>query len=85
LPLPLSLLELSPLVQPVEALSSKENLLKVPLCGTFNKFSGFYKSAKRCIKLKIQKRKAARSAAFLFWILCPNTVDHSYRKIQKFG
>jgi len=35
-------------VQPVEALSSTENLLKVPLCGTFNKFSGFYNSAKRC-------------------------------------
>jgi hypothetical protein len=36
-------------LQPVEALSSPENFLKVPLRGTFKKFSGFYNSAKRCI------------------------------------
>jgi hypothetical protein len=33
-------------LQPVEALSSTENFLKVPQSGTFKKFSGFYNSAK---------------------------------------
>jgi hypothetical protein len=36
-------------LQPIEALKGTENFLKVPLRGTFKKFSGFYKSAKRCI------------------------------------
>jgi len=35
-------------LQPVKALSSTENFLKVPLRDTFKKFSGFYNSAKRC-------------------------------------
>jgi len=35
-------------IQPVEALSSTEKILKVPLRGTFKIFSGFYNGAKRC-------------------------------------
>jgi len=35
-------------LQPVEALSSTEKILKVPLRGTFKIFSGFYNGAKRC-------------------------------------
>ena len=38
------------ILQPIEALSSTEKSLKVPLRGTFKLFSGFHVSAKRCIR-----------------------------------
>jgi hypothetical protein len=41
------------ILQPVEALSSTEDFLKVPLRGTFKKSSGFYNSAKRCINQEL--------------------------------
>ncbi len=42
-------------IQPVEALSSTGNFLKVTLRVTFKKFSGFYYSAKRCKGFKIRE------------------------------
>jgi hypothetical protein len=47
-----------------------EKSLKVPLCGTFNDFSGVLKSAKRCSCHEIQTRRVAlrRGATLRVWI-----------------